>query len=183
MISEPTKEEAVFKAACKIKSAQDRAIYLDKHCGGDDVLRQRMNALLRIFFDEDQSFLEPPWLDETTLHRPLVESPGTIIGPYKLLKPIGEGGMGTVYMAEQTEPIHRPVALKLIKPGMDTRQVIARFQAGATALAMMDHPNIAKVFDGGATDSGRPYFVMELVNGIPIHKFCDANTDWTQNNV
>ena len=99
--------------------------------------------------------------------------PGTVIGPYKLLQQIGEGGMGVVFMAEQTEPIQRTVALKIIKPGMDTRQVIARFEAERQAVAMMDHPNIAKVLDAGTTDSGRPYFVMELVKGVPITKYCD----------
>ena len=104
---------------------------------------------------------------------PASERPGTRIGPYKLLEKIGEGGMGVVYMAEQQEPVARRVALKIIKPGMDTQQVIARFEAERQALALMDHPNIAKVFDAGTTDSGRPYFVMELVNGIPVTQFCD----------
>ena len=104
---------------------------------------------------------------------PITEQPGTVIGPYKLLQQIGEGGMGVVFMAEQTEPIQRTVALKIIKPGMDTRQVIARFEAERQAVAMMDHPNIAKVLDAGTTDSGRPYFVMELVKGVPITKYCD----------
>ena len=104
---------------------------------------------------------------------PITERPGTVIGPYKLLQQIGEGGMGVVFMAEQTEPIQRTVALKIIKPGMDTRQVIARFEAERQAVAMMDHPNIAKVLDAGTTDSGRPYFVMELVKGVPITKYCD----------
>ena len=112
--------------------------------------------------------------DATAHHEPpIVERPGTVIGPYKLLQQIGEGGMGVVFMAEQTEPIQRTVALKIIKPGMDTRQVIARFEAERQALAMMDHPNIAKVLDAGTTDSGRPYFVMELVKGVPITKYCD----------
>src|SRR5262249_3304339 len=103
------------------------------------------------------------------------EGPGTVIGPYKLLEAIGEGGMGTVYVAEQTLPVRRRVALKLIKPGMDTRQVVARFEAERQALALMDHPNIAKVLDGGTTPSGRPYFAMELVKGVPITQFCDDN--------
>ena len=111
-------------------------------------------------------------LTATEIH-PITERPGTVIGPYKLLQQIGEGGMGVVFMAEQTEPIQRTVALKIIKPGMDTRQVIARFEAERQALAMMDHPNIAKVLDAGTTDSGRPYFVMELVKGVPITKYCD----------
>jgi serine/threonine-protein kinase len=104
-----------------------------------------------------------------------LEAPGTSVGPYKLLQEIGEGAFGTVFMAEQTGPVRRRVALKLIKPGMDTREVIARFEAERQALAMMDHPNIARVFDAGATGSGRPYFVMELVNGTPITAYCDAN--------
>src|SRR5205807_6905043 len=103
------------------------------------------------------------------------ERPGTKIGRYKLLEQIGEGGFGVVFMAEQTQPVRRKVALKVLKPGMDTRQVVARFEAERQALAIMDHPNIAKVFDGGATASGRPYFVMELVKGVPITEFCDQN--------
>src|SRR5206468_7664136 len=98
-----------------------------------------------------------------------------LIGPYKLLQEIGEGGFGTVFMAEQEHPVRRKVALKVIKAGMDTRQVIARFEAERQALAMMDHVNIARVFDAGTTASGRPYFVMELVHGIPITKYCDDN--------
>src|SRR5205807_1627387 len=104
---------------------------------------------------------------------PIAERPGTVIGPYKLLQQIGEGGMGTVFMAEQTQPVQRKVALKVIKAGMDSQQVVARFEAERQALAMMDHVNIARVFDGGATENGRPYFVMELVHGIPITKYCD----------
>ena len=106
---------------------------------------------------------------------PPAEGPGTVIGPYKLLQQIGEGGMGTVFMAEQTQPVRRKVALKVIKPGMDSRQVIARFEAERQALALMDHVNIARVLDAGATESGRPYFVMELVHGVPITKYCDDN--------
>ena len=109
------------------------------------------------------------------IDQPITERPGTVIGPYKLLEQIGEGGMGVVFMAEQTEPVQRTVALKIIKPGMDTRQVIARFEAERQALALMDHPNIAKVLDAGTTDSGRPYFVMELVKGVPITKYCDEH--------
>jgi eukaryotic-like serine/threonine-protein kinase len=103
----------------------------------------------------------------------LLEKPGTRIGRYKLLEQIGEGGFGTVYVAEQREPVKRRVALKIIKLGMDTRQVVARFEAERQALAMIDHPNIAKVLDAGATDNGRPYFVMELVKGVPITHYCD----------
>ena len=106
----------------------------------------------------------------------LSEGPGTVIGRYKLLEKIGEGGMAVVYMAEQTEPIRRKVALKIIKLGMDTRQVIARFEAERQALALMDHPSIAKVLDAGATETGRPYFVMELVTGVSITEYCDKNS-------
>ncbi len=108
-----------------------------------------------------------------TTDLPAHEGPGTLIGPYKLLEQIGEGGMGTVWMAEQTEPIQRRVAVKVVKEGMDSRQVLARFEAERQALALMDHPNIAKVLDAGRTPSGRPYFVMELVKGKPITKYCD----------
>src|SRR5262249_5738486 len=101
------------------------------------------------------------------------EGPGAAIGPYKLLQELGEGGMGTVFLAEQSQPVRRMVALKIIKPGMDSRHVIARFEAERQALALMDHPNIARVLEGGTTESGRPYFVMELVKGVPITKFCD----------
>ncbi len=115
------------------------------------------------------SFLESPVLDSSvTLATTVLEGPGTVIDGYKLLQQIGEGGFGVVYMVEQQEPIRRRVALKIIKLGMDTKQVIARFEAERQALAMMDHPNIAKVLDAGATETGRPYFVMELVKGIPI---------------
>src|SRR5271170_55773 len=103
------------------------------------------------------------------------EQVGNVVGPYKLLQRIGEGGFGVVYMAEQEKPVRRVVALKIIKPGMDTGQVIARFEAERQALAMMDHPNIARVLDVGATDTGRPFFVMELVKGVPITAYCDAN--------
>jgi eukaryotic-like serine/threonine-protein kinase len=107
--------------------------------------------------------------------RPILEGPGSRIGPYKLLQKIGEGGMGAVYMAEQEKPVRRRVAFKIIKPGMDTNQVIARFEAERQAHALMDHQHIAKVLDAGATDTGRPYFVMELVRGVPITKYCDRN--------
>src|SRR5262249_49743158 len=112
----------------------------------------------------------------TSAGEPLVrERPGDVIGPYKLLEPLGEGGFGVVFLAEQAQPVRRQVALKVLKPGMDTRQVVARFEAERQALALMDHPNIAKVHDGGTTPSGRPYFVMELVQGVPVTEFCDQN--------
>ena len=113
---------------------------------------------------------------ETTDIRPTIrESSGSVVGPYKLLQQLGEGGMGVVYMAEQEKPVRRKVALKIIKPGMDSQQVIARFEAERQALAMMDHHNIAKVLDAGTTETGRPYFAMELVKGVPITDYCDKN--------
>src|SRR5262249_19190934 len=124
---------------------------------------------------QQASFLElpPAGGDPPTIDQPAREQPGTLIGPYKLLELIGEGGMGLVYMAEQERPLRRLVALKIIKPGMDSRQVLARFEAEKQALAMMDHENIARVFDAGRTENGHPFFVMELVRGIPINEFCD----------
>src|SRR5579863_5235513 len=117
--------------------------------------------------------LEPTVLGEIGPVGP--ENVGSVIGPYKLLQLLGEGGFGVVYMAEQEKPVRRTVALKIIKPGMDTSQVVARFESERQALALMDHPNIARVLDAGATDSGHPYFVMELVRGVPITEFCDKN--------
>ncbi len=168
-------EQTIFTEALEKDDPAERAAFLDGACGGDAHLRQRIERLLGQH-DHASSFLEQPVLSgDATDYRqpPISEQPGSVIGPYKLLQQIGEGGMGVVFMAEQTEPIQRTVALKIIKPGMDTRQVIARIEAERQALAMMDHPNIAKVFDAGATDSGRPYLVMELVKGTPITKYCD----------
>src|SRR3990172_3662432 len=145
-------EKAIFNAARRIADAAARDDYLAQACGDDKPAIQRIQELLRIH-EQEQSFLESPpaELAATTDHRPIAEGPGTVIGPYKLLQQIGEGGMGVVFMAEQNEPLQRTVALKIIKPGMDTRQVIARFEAERQAVAMMDHPNIAKVLDGGST--------------------------------
>src|SRR5438034_11348614 len=136
-------------------------------------MRGRLQKLLAAHFSAGQ-FLESPAAALPT-EIPDDMTVGTIVGPYKLLQQIGEGGMGTVFMAEQLRPVQRRVALKIIKLGMDTRQVIARFHAERQALALMDHPNIAKVLDGGATEAGRPYFVMELVRGVRITEFCDHN--------
>ena len=156
----------------------ERHEFLDRECADDAALRAEVEALLDAG-DQAGSFLESPApaadLDLTIDQPGSAERPGTIIGPYKLLEQIGEGGFGVVFMAEQTHPVRRKVALKVLKPGMDTRQVVARFEAERQALAIMDHPNIARVFDGGATDSGRPYFVMELVKGLPITEYCDQN--------
>ena len=176
MDAEHKDEEAIFKAAFKLKSPTERAAYLKKACGNDANLLARVEALLKAY-NEAGNFLEsgPPGVDGTLDAGSLSEGPGTRIGRYKLLELIGEGGFGVVYMAQQEEPIRRRVALKIIKLGMDTKQVIARFEAERQALAMMEHPNIAKVLDAGATDTGRPYFVMELVKGIPITEYCDKN--------
>jgi serine/threonine protein kinase len=146
--------------------------YLTEACGHDAKLRSRVEALLHSH-EQAGSFLRGAAVDVSTDLAPPLELPGTQIGPYRLLEQIGEGGMGVVYHASQREPIRRTVALKIIKPGMDTREVVARFEAERQALAMMDHPNIARVFDAGATDAGRPYFVMELVRGKPITEYCD----------
>src|SRR6187549_3664969 len=169
-------EEDIFQVARRIDSAEARRAYLDQTCRNDATRREQVEALLAAY-DASESFLESPSpeiaSEMPTRNQPITEQPGTVIRPYKLLQQIGEGGMGVVFMAEQTEPIQRTVALKIVKPGMDTRQVIARFEAERQAVAMMDHPNIAKVLDAGTTDSGRPYFVMELVKGVPITKYCD----------
>ena len=166
----------IFSEAIELTSAEERTAYLDRVCGADRLLRGRVEGLLGAHVEAD-AFLESPapapTVDVTPGGRAASEAPGTTIGPYKLLEPIGEGGMGVVYVAEQNQPVRRRVALKIIKPGMDTKQVIARFEAERQALAMMDHPNIARVHDAGATESGRPYFVMELVRGIPITDYCD----------
>jgi WD40 repeat protein/serine/threonine protein kinase len=167
-------EEAIFSVARKIDASAVRAEYLRQTCGDDQVLFDRVATLLRLR-DEESGFLESPiaGLGSVPEVATLSEKPGAVIGPYKLLEQIGSGGMGLVFMAEQQQPMRRMVALKIIKPGMDTRQVIARFEAERQALALMDHPNIARVLDAGATDSGHPYFVMELVRGIPVTEYCD----------
>ena len=161
-------EEKIYHAAAA-KPKAERAAFLRESCNGDPALHARIETLLESR-DQAGDFLESPVLDiNVTLDEShLAEGPGTVIGRYKLLEKIGEGGMAVVYMAEQTEPIRRKVALKIIKLGMNTKQVIARFEAERQALAMMDHPNIAKVLDAGATETGRPYFVMELVHGVSI---------------
>jgi WD40 repeat protein/serine/threonine protein kinase len=187
MKPEPDNEETIFNAARAVHDAHERAAFLDEACDGNAELRRGVERLLaaqaqaNAFFDAGPpdspaqgvpTRLSPvPAADE----KPRREKPGDWLGRYKLLQQIGEGGCGVVYMAEQEEPIRRRVALKIIKLGMDTGQVIARFEAERQALAMMDHPNIAKVLDAGATDSGRPFFAMELVRGIKITDYCDEN--------
>jgi serine/threonine protein kinase/WD40 repeat protein len=175
MEKQPLSVKAVFDRAFEIDCPGERAAYLDEACAGAPELRQKVMALLKAHADAG-SFLESPLAPlSAAAYEPLTERPGTVIGPYKLLEQIGEGGFGIVFMAEQQQPVRRKVALKVLKPGMDTRQVVARFEAERQALALMDHPNIANILDGGATPTGRPYFVMELVRGIPITDFCDQN--------
>lgn len=165
-------DELIFLAALDKTPGADRKAFLDEACGGDDALRQRVEQLLKADAIT-QGILERGPECVAAVDKPSNECPGTLIGPYKLVEPIGEGGMGTVWMAQQTAPVKRLVAVKLIKAGMDSRQVIARFEAERQALALMDHPNIARVLDAGTTDAGRPYFVMDLVKGMPINSYCD----------
>ncbi len=177
MSESPDREEAIFDAASQLPP-EKRAEYLGQACGDDAGLRQRIEALLHSH-EQAGGFLEPPAASAArptiVLSLPVTEKAGDKIGRYKLLQQIGEGGCGVVYMAEQEEPVRRRVALKVIKLGMDTKSVIARFEAERQALALMDHPNIAKVLDAGETDKGRPFFVMELVRGIKITDYCDQN--------
>jgi serine/threonine protein kinase/Flp pilus assembly protein TadD len=149
---------------------------LDQACGDDLALRRQVSLLFKEYA-EGEGILDRPRADSTATacFETWSEGPGTVIGPYKLMEQIGEGGMGLVFVAEQQHPVRRKVALKVIKPGMDTRWIMARFEAERQALALMDHPNIAKVHDGGETAGGRPYFVMELVKGVPITEYCDDN--------
>ena len=185
---EHDREGSLLNAALELP-ADERAAFLDRVCAGDGALRQRLETLLKAH-DQAGAFLaETAFATERVpsltagengrggpgIVAVVSEAPGDRIGRYKLLEKIGEGGCGVVYMAEQAEPIRRRVALKVIKLGMDTRQVITRFEAERQALALMDHPNIARVLDGGATDTGRPFFVMELVRGVRITDYCDQN--------
>jgi serine/threonine protein kinase/Flp pilus assembly protein TadD len=178
---EPKKIERIFWEAAQLTSTGERDAYLDRACAEDLELRCRVEELL-LARSKAEQFLESPAisLTATTDERPISEGPGTAIGPYKLLEQIGEGGFGVVFLAEQQRPVRRKVALKVLKPGMDTRQVIARFEVERQALALMDHPNIARVFDGGETASGRPYFVMELVKGVPLADYGDQGQHTTR---
>jgi serine/threonine protein kinase/tetratricopeptide (TPR) repeat protein len=173
-----SRDEALF-ALLRTKSADARPGFLDAMCEGDPALRTRLETMLAADIAPDEkATLDLPSDQSTRRLGPNVardESVGQTLGRYKLLEKVGEGGFGVVYVAEQKVPIRRRVALKIIKLGMDTRSVVARFEAERQALAMMDHPNIAKVLDAGATPTGRPYFVMELVRGVPITEFCDQN--------
>ena len=173
MTNTPSSDETLFAAALA-RSPTERAAFLDGACGGDVARREKILGLLRAHGEAEQKFLRTG--ARANPAAPTAPAAGERIGRYKLLQNIGEGGCGTVYMAEQEEPVRRRVALKVIKLGMDTREVIARFDAERQALALMDHPNIAKVLDAGATGAGRPYFVMELVRGLPITRFCDEKS-------
>jgi serine/threonine protein kinase len=174
MSSHAPEAKQIFLAAVEQCAPDQWRQFVDEATRGDEALRQQVDALLDAHRETNQ-LLDGTGLLATVAQASLTERPGTQIGPYKLVQEIGEGGMGMVYMAAQKEPVRRKVALKIIKPGMDTREVIARFAAEKQALAIMDHPNIAKVHDAGTTESGRPYFVMELVNGVTITQYCDDN--------
>jgi serine/threonine protein kinase/tetratricopeptide (TPR) repeat protein len=167
--------ESLFAAAVAL-SRDERAGFLDAECPDDPAMRRRVEALLRAHERAGHLLDNPvPGSSERTAEYVCDEVPGTFVaGRYKLLEAVGEGGMGTVWVAEQVEPVRRKVAVKLIKAGMDSKSVLARFEAERQALALMDHPNIAKVFDGGLTDAGRPFFAMEYVKGVPIVEYCDA---------
>jgi len=170
MSGEHDRTESIFAAAVGMATHEERAAYLDKACADDLALRARVEDLLRAHEHVDHLLDQPVArvLQQTATYV-RNEQQGTVIaGRYKLLEQIGEGGMGTVWVAEQTEPVRRKVALKLIKAGMDSKAVLARFEAERQALAVMDHANIAKVLDGGLTETGRPFFVMEYVKGVPI---------------
>src|SRR5262245_13981220 len=163
--------EEIFHAALARPPAERPAL-LAAACAGDASLQRRVEALLHAH-ENPGSFLAPqPPLAAATSGLSVSERPGSVIGPYQPLEQIGEGGMGTVWVAQQTEPVKRLVALKLIKAGMDSKQVTARFEAERQALALMDHASIAKVLDAGTTGAGRPYFVMDLVKGVPITRYC-----------
>jgi serine/threonine protein kinase/tetratricopeptide (TPR) repeat protein len=187
-VTQVSPAEAVFFAALAKVDPAERAAYLNEACGTDADLRRQVERLLAAHpqvgsFLQDDAAAHPSPLGGmgrdvrggATVDAPVAEAPGTVIGPYKLLKQLGEGGMGTVFLAEQSQPVQRKVALKVIKSGMDSHQVIARFEAERQALALMDHPNIARVLDAGTTAGGRPYFVMELVKGVPITRYCDEH--------
>src|SRR5882672_5413448 len=176
----PQEREAALFALALEKPVAERAAFLQAVCGADGALRQRLEILLAAHDLPDESLGDdagPPTVKATMkleiAEEPADETGGQTLGRYKLLEKVGEGGCGVVYVAEQTKPVRRRVALKVIKLGMDTKQVVARFEAERQALAMMDHPNIAKVLDAGTTDVGRPFFVMELVRGIKITDYCD----------
>src|SRR5262245_42519705 len=167
--------KSIFGAALELPTPEERAAYLEQACGGNPQLRAEIESLLHAQVRAAGFFKEIIPSQGRALDARIAAGSGTEIGSYKLLEQIGEGGMGEVWMAQQTEPVKRLVAVKLIKAGMDSKQVVARFEAERQALALMEHANIARVLDGGATASGGPYFVMELVKGISITKYCDEH--------
>lgn len=169
------REQSIFIEALEKDDPTERAAYLDQACGADASLRHRLDRLLERHAQDDDFLEAPVAVDLCGEAEAGREGPGTVIGAYKLVEQIGEGGFGLVFLADQQQPVRRTVAIKVLKPGMDSRQVIARFEAERQALALMDHPNIARVFDAGQAPSGRPHFVMELVRGVPITEFCDRN--------
>jgi tetratricopeptide (TPR) repeat protein len=171
----PADAKSIFGQALALLSPAEQAAFLDKACGDDAQMRAEVEALLEAHREAGSFLKDRGAAPVATLDDPRREGPGTVIGAYKLVQEIGEGGMGTVWMAQQHEPVKRVVALKVIKPGMDSKQVLARFEAERQALALMDHPNIAKVLDAGSTAAGRPYFVMELVKGAPLTRYCDEH--------
>jgi len=180
MNADPNPVKALFLEAVEKHAPDQWPAFLDRVCAGRSDLRGQVEVLLQAHREAGTGLPGPgesgvPGPEATTDEPPVRERAGTVIGPYSLMEQIGEGGMGLVFVAEQQYPVRRKVALKVIKPGMDTRQVVARFEAERQALALMDHPNIAKVYDGGETAGGRPYFVMELVKGVPITEYCDQN--------
>jgi serine/threonine protein kinase len=174
MSNAPKDPQGIFLAALDIPDPAGRAMFVEKACDGDALLRQRVENLLGAYGEPDGPLENmAAALAPTQLGAPIHEQAGTMIGRYKLIELIGEGAMGSVWMAQQTEPVKRLVAIKLIKAGADSKTVLTRFEAERQALALMDHPNIAKVFDGGVSESGSPYFAMELVKGVPITRYCD----------
>jgi hypothetical protein len=182
MASPESREDWIVREARK-RPLAERAAFLDCACVGDEALRKRLETVLAAAHPPDCTTSQETEVARPTVRIEFVDAPaegvGQTIGRYKLLERIGEGGCGVVYVAEQTEPVRRRVAVKVIKLGMDTKAVVARFEAERQALAMMDHPNIARALDAGATDVGRPYFVMELVRGIRITEYCDQSTNLT----
>ncbi|GAB5407397.1 MAG: hypothetical protein Aurels2KO_56280 [Aureliella sp.] len=176
-------EETIFHAARQIESTDERTALVRERCNGDPQLQHRVEAMLEVHFNEpdyldldsDPSAVTSGFDHTSRSESSTDERPGDSIGPFTLREQLGEGGMGIVYVAEQSVPVARKVALKVIKPGMDSKQVIARFEAERQALAMMDHPNIARVLDAGTTESGRPYFAMDLVRGLPVTKYCERH--------
>jgi eukaryotic-like serine/threonine-protein kinase len=167
------REKEIFSRAMEIENTKARSAYVTESCRDDAALAERVRALLEVCAPAERMLPDAPsCVQNPELNAPAMETSGTVVGRYRLLEPIGEGGFGVVFMADQLEPVKRRVALKVLKPGMDSRQVIGRFEAERQALALMSHPNIAQVLDAGISAHGRPYFVMELVRGIPITQFC-----------